>query len=121
VLDPSLKVFSWDFNTIARDPEPVWYDFGDSEGNWLRELAKFAVSHKAALEKIEIRFDTEDFIGSDEEFEYPWDRMDNVRDEILRPNGRDLMYNEPYISRGEWLGQFIETEECESDSDEAIV
>lgn len=105
VLGPSLKTFHWDFSIYDQHSES-WDSFGEAEVNWLRGLAEFAVSQKAALAKFEIDFTPDQYYFSTEETGYPWDRMDNLRDGILRPLGIDLVYNKPLISKSEWL-QFL--------------
>jgi hypothetical protein len=118
VLGPKLKTFAWDFSVFDQHSED-WCDFGESEANWVRELAEFAVLHKAALEKIEIKFTPCDFWDLTEEMGYPWDRMDSVRDQAMRPFGLDLIYNKPLISRDAWLDR-VRAERPGNDTDEAI-
>ena len=101
VLGPSLKIFGWDFNIYDQHNE-IWTDFGEPEAYWLRELAGKAISRKAALKTIKIQF-SPDHWGTNEDMGYPWGRMNNVRDQMLRPNGIDLVYNGPVISKEGWL------------------
>jgi hypothetical protein len=113
LLGPKLKTFSWDFS-INEQGNVSWCAFGASDANWLRELAAFAVSHKAALEKIEILFTPERYNNITKEMGYPWDLMDSLRDEILKPSGRNLVYNQPVRSKDEWL-KFVRTGEWETE------
>jgi hypothetical protein len=100
LLGPSLKVFTWDF-TIYDQHSESWTDFGEREEQWVRELAKAAIARKAALKKIKIIFNPEDW-ETKEEDGYPWDRMNKVRDEI-QPHGLVLEYSEPRLSKEGWL------------------
>jgi hypothetical protein len=101
VLGPRLKIFGWDFNIYDQHSES-WTDFGEPEASWIRELAKIAIARKAALKTIKIQF-SPDRWGTAETMGYPWDRMNSVRDQLLRPNGIDLIYNEPELSKEGWL------------------
>lgn len=102
VLGPRLKTFSWNFNIHDQHSED-WSAFGEPEANWVRDLAKCAAERKAVLAMVEIQFDPNSFWGTKEEMGYPWDRMDKVRDQTLKPNGMYLVYSEPPIDRDAWL------------------
>lgn len=102
VLGPRLETFSWNFNIYDQHSES-WCDFGEPEATWVRDLAKCAAECKAVLARVEIQFDPNNFWGTKEEMGYPWDRMDKVRDQTLKPNGIDLVYSEPLIERDAWL------------------
>jgi hypothetical protein len=117
VLGPRVKTFAWDFSIYDQHSES-WCDFGEAEANWIRELAEFAVAYKAALARIKIQFAPDGYWGTTEEMGYPWDRMDSVREETLKPNGLDLVYNKPSVSKDAWL-RYVRTGELESDADEA--
>lgn len=117
-LGPSLKTFSWDF-TINDQHSEGWCDFGEPEATWVQELAEFAVSRKAALAEIRIQLEPDGFWGTTEEMGYPWDRMDRVRDQTLKPNGLNLVYNKPSISKDAWM-KFFRTGELGSDTNEPI-
>jgi hypothetical protein len=119
LLGPSLKTFAWDFSIYDQHSES-WCGFGEPEANWVRELAEFAVSHKAALTKIEIQFTPDGLWGTTEDMGYPWDRMDGVRDQTMKPNGLDLVYNEPSVSKDVWL-KFVRTGEFGSEANEEVV
>jgi hypothetical protein len=119
VLGPRLKTFAWDFNIYDQHSEG-WCAFGEPEAKWVKDLAECAVSHKAALARIEIRFAPDSFLDTTEEMGYPWDRMDRVSGQTLKPNGLDLVYNKPPISRDAWL-KFVRTRELDGDEDEAVV
>ncbi|KAH3981978.1 hypothetical protein HBI18_042070 [Parastagonospora nodorum] len=99
VLGPSLKTFAWDFEEYGES----WSDFGEAEANWITELAKCAISRKATLAKIEIQITPDACWEVTEEMEYPWDRIDSVRDQICRPNDLTLLYNKPVITKEAWL------------------
>jgi hypothetical protein len=100
LLAPNLETFGWDFGVY---PHTSWTDFGNKEEDWLRGLAKAAITRKAALKRIEITYSPDpDLWGVKEEDGYPWDRMDRIRDEI-RPCGITLEYSEPPLSKEDWL------------------
>jgi hypothetical protein len=102
VLGPSLKTFVWDFSTRGGCRER-WRDFGEAEAAWIWELAACAVSRKTALAKIEIQYEPSECPhDATEEMGYPWDRMDAIRDQILEPNGLQLSYNKPPVSKERW-------------------
>jgi hypothetical protein len=101
VLGPSLKTFAWDFSVYDQHTE-AWSDFGESEANWIKKLAEVAVSRKAALGEIHIQFAPNPFQETTEEVGYPWDWMDKVRNETMKPKGLDMVYNEPTISKDAW-------------------
>jgi hypothetical protein len=117
ILGPALKTFSWSFNVYDQHNEG-WCDFGEAEENWLRRLGECAKEWGAVLEKIEILF-RPDYWGTTEVMGYPWDRMDRVREETLRPGGVELVYSEPMIGKEEWLG-FVRREEGEHGEDEVV-
>lgn len=101
LLGPKLKLFGWSF-VINDQHSESWNDFGVKEEEWIRELGNAAIARKAALKMIEIQFWPDYWYETGGE-EYPWDRMNHVRDGLLRPNGIDLCYNTPVISRENWL------------------
>jgi hypothetical protein len=112
VLGPSLKTFVWDFSTHSECHEG-WRDFGEAEAAWIRELAACAVSRKSALAKIEIQYEPSECPhDATEEMGYPWDRMDAIGDQILKPNGLQLSYNKPPISKERW-SELIMNVNCE--------
>jgi hypothetical protein len=128
VLGPSLKTFVWDFSTRGGYHES-WRDFGKAEAAWIWELAACAVSRKTALTKIEIQYEPcECPHDATEEMGYPWDRMDTTRDQILKPNGLQLSYNKPPISKERW-SELMMAGKCEGgcigtrmdDADEAML
>ena len=102
MLGPRLKTFRWDF-TKANDNynSGSWKHFGIHEMSWLKQLAQAAVTRASALEKIEIMFQPA-LLALDADTIYPWDGLDDIRDEILRPSGRELTYDEPPCSKVEW-------------------
>ncbi len=102
ILGPRLKLFRWDF-MIARSGSQTWSwkHFGLAELSWLGQLAQTAVSRASVLEKIEVFFQPT-ISGIDASTIYPWDGMTDIRDNIMRPSGRDLTYDEPPCSRDEW-------------------
>lgn len=117
VLGPSLKTFAWDF----KEYDQSWKsDFGEAEATWITELAKCAVSRKAALANIEICFTPSEHQDVTEEMEYPWDRIDGVRDQICRQNGLTLSYNQPVVTKEAWL-ELARAETLDIDADGADV
>ncbi|KAF2736402.1 hypothetical protein EJ04DRAFT_597134 [Polyplosphaeria fusca] len=102
LLGPRLTHFKWKFNTDDWEYSKAWNDFGAREEAWVRELGKHAIARKAALKTVEIEFRPQEFERKESDG-YPWDRMDRVRDEVMRPNGMDLVYCDPHISKENWL------------------
>jgi hypothetical protein len=100
LLAPNLKTFGWDFSIYDQHSEG-WNAFGDREENWIREIARAAISRKAALKEIQIEFNPESW-GHKEEDGYPWDRMEGVHDEIW-PCGMTLKYSVPPFTKERWL------------------
>lgn len=101
LLGPSLSTFVWDFEAYELRSER-WRDFQAADRDWLRELTHTAVIRSASLQCVQIKF-SPSFSGYRELVGYPWDLMDEVRDEIMRPNGIDLIYNEPPLTRERYL------------------
>ncbi|KAF2188456.1 hypothetical protein K469DRAFT_660153 [Zopfia rhizophila CBS 207.26] len=101
LLGPKVKHFKWCFHIYDQHSES-WEDFGEKEEAWVRELGKAAIARKSLLETIEIQFRPDDWnaVGKDE---YPWDWMDHIRDELLRPNRMNLIYGMPPMAKEEWL------------------
>ena len=118
VLGPSLKTFCWDFNVYDQHSE-CWTDFGEPEASWISQLAETAIARKTALKTIKIQF-SPGYWETTEDMGYPWDRMHNVRDQVLRPNGMDLVYNRPEISKEGWL-QYVRAPRTEYEESEYIV
>lgn len=100
LLAPNLHTFGLDF-TIDGQQTEGWADFADPEEHWIREFAKAAIARQATLRKIQITYTPDDW-RSREEYGYPWDRMDKIRDEI-QPYGLMLEYNQPTLTKEEWL------------------
>jgi hypothetical protein len=112
VLGPSLKTFVWDFSSYSGYGER-WRDFGEAEAAWIWELAACAVLRKSALTKIEVQYEPGECPhDATEEMGYPWDRMDTIRDQILKPNGLQLSYNKAPISKERW-SELMMTGKCE--------
>jgi hypothetical protein len=72
VLGLSLTRFAWDFTVYDQHTE-AWSDFGEPEANWVKKLAKAAVSRKAVLKEIHIQFAPDGCYDTTEEMGYPWD------------------------------------------------
>ncbi|KAH8703460.1 hypothetical protein BGW36DRAFT_369380 [Talaromyces proteolyticus] len=103
LLGPNLHTFGLDFSVHDQHSEN-FEDFGDPEENWIRGLARAAIARKAKLRKIGITF-TPLTWWLRKEHGYPWDRMDKVHAEIW-PHGLRVEYNEPVLTRDEWLKIF---------------
>jgi hypothetical protein len=106
ILGPRLKILVWNFNDSQDLLNYLGLeDFRDEDELWLRELAKAAAGSK--LQELRIEFTP---VRDDEEtmelfhygFIYPWDRMNKVRDTVMRQIGVSLTYNEPSVSRDIW-------------------
>jgi hypothetical protein len=101
LLGPKLKLFGWCFS-INDQPSESWNDFGKKEDEWIQQFWKQAIAHNVTLKPVNINFRPDDCerVESDG---YPWDRMDNVRDHLLRPNSISLTYSTPLMSKDDWL------------------
>ncbi|PKX99854.1 hypothetical protein P168DRAFT_276958 [Aspergillus campestris IBT 28561] len=102
LLGPKLHTFTWSFE------EEIlyglkWSGFNDQEESWLRGLMKEAVARKSALRKIRVEFSPR--MASAEPMEYPWDRMDCLREQF-EPYGLTLEYNDPPLTKSEWQAMF---------------
>ncbi|KAF2709129.1 hypothetical protein K504DRAFT_295783 [Pleomassaria siparia CBS 279.74] len=101
VLGPKLGTFCWGFGIFDQHSEG-WLDFGEPESSWIRDLVNAAVACKSVLRTVEIQFSPDQW-DTDYGMIYPWDLMDRLGDEVLRPKGMNLVYNDPPISRENWL------------------
>ncbi|PGG97544.1 hypothetical protein AJ79_09159 [Helicocarpus griseus UAMH5409] len=102
LLAPKLEHFGWEFST-PEEPE-LWDDFGDDEEFWIREFARAAIARKVPLKTIEIIFSPDATTMDPEDSVYPWDRMDDINN-VIRLHGVTLVYNEPPITRKDWLNE----------------
>jgi hypothetical protein len=105
VLGPQLKILVWNFNGRQSERWSEFQDFGEDEELWLCGLGTAAADSK--LQELRIEFTPMDEEGMlrelyDMGFTYPWDRMDNVRDTVMRKIGVSLTYDEPCVSRETW-------------------
>jgi hypothetical protein len=114
VLGPKMQTFAWDFSNYYPMYQR-WGDFRKTDAKWLQQLAEYAIAHKAALTKIEIQFQPVYPRSLPARAKYPWDLMDDLRDRILRPNGMDLVYNEPIVTKEQWLGLAESTKQSGGD------
>ncbi|KAJ4305103.1 hypothetical protein N0V90_000633 [Kalmusia sp. IMI 367209] len=125
LLGPRVKIFGWDVNKY-NELGDIWGAFGEAEIAWIKELVKAAVARKAALQTVELEF-TPGW-SAEEDMVYPWDPIDRLRDEVFRPVGINLVYNEPTFSKEKWLkyvvardkGQIL-TNEDEGRSESSVV
>jgi hypothetical protein len=106
ILGPHLRILVWNFDDYQNLLEYLGLeDFREEDELWLRELAKAVANSE--LQELRIEFTP---VKDDEEimelyhigFIYPWDRMDNVRDTVMRQIGVSLTYNEPSVPRDIW-------------------
>jgi hypothetical protein len=88
LLGPKLKTIAW-----------CWCQCGETEASWLRKFVDAAITHKAALKKVDIEFESYDWDCKI----YPWDLMDAIRDQAMIPYGLELVYNEPTMPKHLWL------------------
>lgn len=125
VLGPSVTHFTWDLSILhsysntdrigARERES-WFHFGERQEACLRSIATAAVAQQAALRTIHIEFnpvyDGRDGSNPWNHYNtlsvwYPWDLMERVRDEVLRPSGRELTFSKPpFESKNAWQRDF---------------
>ena len=118
IIGPRLKTFVWNFNDHGLAQRYLLLDdFDEPEETWLCELVKAAVGLE--LQEIQIEFTpirhkemTQQLFEMG--FVFPWSRMDDIRDAIMRPAGIDLTYNEPSISKDQW---YTRTYDWGSDDD----
>jgi hypothetical protein len=76
-------------------------DFGETEENWLRALAHFAIRKQYPLREIRIQFAPYKYETLDFDCRYPWDRMDDL-DRELQLHGIRVHYSPPTVSRAEF-------------------
>ncbi|KAI9923882.1 hypothetical protein ASPWEDRAFT_181920 [Aspergillus wentii DTO 134E9] len=100
LLAPKLKSFTLDCRWTDEEAE-CSPDFGADEEKWLRELIKEAITRKAALKKITIEYTS--YWGGGNGVEYPWDRVDRLRNE-MRPFGFEFVCEQP-----DWVEQLNTT------------
>lgn len=102
LLAPNLHTFTLDFSLVD-ECEEVFTDFMDPEEQWVRAFARDALACNSKLRTIKTHFTPIDyFVGGTQAPGYPWDRMDRLRDEFS-PHGLVIEYNEPLLTREEWL------------------
>lgn len=134
---PRLTHFTWDFSAYkssSPDPDPnttqartedehqnreSFFHFGAPEESCLHNLATTATSHSTALQTIHIVYNpspSSDGRSGPNPWNcynmfsawYPWERMERVRDEVLRPGGRELTWDAPpFKSKEEWQKDFV--------------
>ncbi|PLN74924.1 hypothetical protein BDW42DRAFT_199689 [Aspergillus taichungensis] len=105
LLGPKLYTFTWLFEDDGIH-RLEWHEFSDQEESWLRSLMKEAIARKSALRKIRIQFYPD--MESAQPQEYPWDRMDDLREEF-EPYGLTLEYCDPPVTKSEWQVMFDES------------
>ncbi len=76
-------------------------DFTESHASWLRILAETAVMQNAALEKIIVECNPT-YLSRGDEDTYPWHLVDDIREQVLRPSGREITTMLPILSKIEW-------------------
>ena len=101
VLGPRLKTFGWTFSFGRNGPSESWSNFGEFEAAWLRQLAQTAIARNAALETIKVQFSPQ-IVDWDLITDSPWEWMEDIRDQVLKPSGRNLIFDPPEISKEAW-------------------
>ncbi|RDW63228.1 uncharacterized protein DSM5745_10339 [Aspergillus mulundensis] len=76
-------------------------DFDEAEERWLHTLAHMAIRKRCPLREIKVIFRPRRYDESQSAARYPWDRMDDL-DEELRPYRIRICYNTPTVSRAEF-------------------
>lgn len=104
LLAPRLRTFGYSFN-INDQVHEYWEDFDAAQEEWLRKFAFEAVARRSTLRTIDVRFSPDEW--RDPGPEYPWDRMDKVREELQGTNIL-LVYNEPLYTKDGWLEKLEE-------------
>lgn len=88
----------------------------------MRAFARDALACNSKLRTIKIHFTPIDHFASGmQEAGYPWDRVDRLRDEFS-PYGLVIEYNEPLLTKEEWLevGKPAEGGQYEAESADAL-
>ena len=104
-LGPSLKTFTLGpFGMSAFSPISDSH-FDESHALWLRRFAETAVLQKAVLETIVVDFNpTCSTRGGD--LGHSLHLLDDIRDQILKPSGRNIRCDRPVLSEEEWCKFF---------------
>ncbi|RDW68998.1 uncharacterized protein DSM5745_08758 [Aspergillus mulundensis] len=101
LLAPSLITIVFDFQ-VEREGLPDWPDFQEPEERWLRQLARAAISKKAALRTIGIIFYPSLDGDLRKEYGYPWDCMYRL-DNLISKRGMSIGHTEPPVPESVWL------------------
>jgi hypothetical protein len=129
ILGPSLKIFCWDFSAFSHRSGEDWLAVGQEEVLWIEIIAREAIARKSALQTFQILFNPA-VHDSTEDMGYPWDNMMELRERLFSPNAMDLVYDEPFNSKDDWLDylkkrneyqeSWIEDLDASSSSDEEV-
>ena len=94
LLAPRLRNFCWSFTLEGQDSE-AWTAFAQGEEDWLRQFSALAISRKSTLQQIKVDFSPDpdrlfrteglELAPEADQMIFPWDRIDAIRDQILRP------------------------------------
>ncbi len=111
-LAARLRSFTLDYGVYDQHPES-WTAFGPTNAQWLHKFADLAILRKSSLRRITVLFNPGiSYLSADlQALRYPWDLMDEIRDAI-KPNGIDLSYSEPCVSKQEFQ-RLLEKAEAE--------
>lgn len=115
LLAPRLRFFHFDLIFDDKLGRKELDSFGVAEQNWLRVFAQMAVEQNCPLQEIRIEFCPRPTFRSVEHCNmciYPWDRMDAPARE-LAPEGIQVRYNPPNLSRDDWAGALKSRCDCE--------
>lgn len=115
LLAPRLRCFHFDLVFNDQLCRKELDSFGVAEQNWLRVFAHMAVEQNCPLQEIKIELSPRPTFRSVEHCNmciYPWDRMDALGRE-LAPEGIQVRYNPPNLSRDDWAGALKTRCDCE--------
>lgn len=112
LVAPHLEVFEWTLHADRPHGQVYLDTFGWKEEEFLRRFARAAIAQQPeprALRDINVHFTPDPEFDSvtgrtpmDQElrywYQYPWDRLDRVADEI-QPKGLELTYSPPTMTK----------------------
>jgi hypothetical protein len=103
LLGRSLKTFFCDFTTTDYG-EGLSY-LGEDETWWIQTLAKTAIEYKTALKTIRVKYSMVEHCRTRPATGYPWEYLNETRDKLSKLD-INLVYDEPRMSKDEWLQYF---------------
>ncbi|KAF1959600.1 hypothetical protein CC80DRAFT_532991 [Byssothecium circinans] len=118
-LGPKTEFFGMDFGNW--DEVGEWRHITERQAMWLHDLYSSAVKRKTALKMIGINFNPHYEIRQRiAQAEYPWDRLNRLRDELMHPNGIELEYSTPTVSKAWWMEDAVDWQRKMDESTTAL-